>query len=96
MSFAMQPEFMAELIDEQQGASSLITTAFSAVTPAQMSTFSMALGPIAAANMIPAMYESTANNVTSGMLTAAKHGMLGVATHVSEAGHAAADTVGNA
>ena len=49
-------------------------------------------GPIAAANMIPAMYESTANNVMTGMMTAANHAALGVATHMSQAAYTAADT----
>ena len=91
MTFEMQPEFMESLTDAQEAAGAAITTAFSAVTPAQMSSFSMALGPIAAANMIPAMFESTANNVASGMLTAAKHGMLGAATHIVGATHTAVD-----
>lgn len=91
MPFEMQPEFMEGLKAAQEAASTAITSAFSVVTPAQMSSFSMALGPIAVANMIPAMYETTANNVTSGMLTAAKHGMLGAATHIVDATHAAVD-----
>lgn len=89
--FEMQPEFMAVLTDAQQAASAAITTAFGAVTPAQMSSFSMALGPIAVANMIPAMFESTANNVASGMMTAAKHGLLGAATHISHAAQSNVD-----
>ena len=93
MTFAMQREFMQRLVEAQQAASTAITTAFSAVTPAQLSSFSAAMGPIAVANMIPAMYESTANNVMSGMLTATNHALLGVATHVSDAAQAAADAV---
>ncbi|ORA11878.1 hypothetical protein [Mycobacterium asiaticum] len=93
MTFAMQPDFMQGLVAAQEAACTAITSAFSTVTPAQLSSFSMALGPIAAANMIPAMYESTANNVMSGMLTATNHALLGVATHVSDAAHAAADAV---
>ena len=42
--------------------------------------------------MIPAMFESTANNVASGMMTAANHGLLGAATHISQAAYVAADT----
>jgi hypothetical protein len=93
MTFVLQDEFMQRLIQAQQAASSAITTAFSAVTPTELSSFSAALGPIAVANMIPAMYESTANNVMSGMLTATNHALLGVATHVSDAAHTAADAV---
>jgi hypothetical protein len=92
MTFAMEPEFMQGLTAAQQAASTAITSAFSAVTPAQLSSFSMALGPIAVANMIPAMYESTANNVMSGMMTATNHALLGTATHISQAAVVAADT----
>lgn len=91
MTFEMQPEFMEALTDAQEAAGTAITTAFGAVTPAQLSSFATALGPIAAANMIPAMFESTANNVASGMMTAAKHGMLGTATHIVGATHTAVD-----
>ncbi|OBJ52949.1 hypothetical protein [Mycobacterium sp. 1423905.2] len=92
MTFEMQPEFMQGLTAAQEAASTAITSAFSMVTPAQLSSFSMALGPIAVANMIPAMYESTANNVASGMLTAANHALLGGATHISQAAYIAADS----
>lgn len=92
MEFELQQGFVEKLIDAQEAASTAITTAFSAVTPVQTSSFAMALGPIAAANMIPAMFESTANNVASGMSTAAKHGMLGAATHIVGASHAELDT----
>ncbi|QLL05993.1 hypothetical protein [Mycobacterium vicinigordonae] len=94
MTFEMQPDFMQGLTTAQETAGTMITTAMSTITSAQMSSFSMALGPIAAANMIPAMYESAANNLASGMSTAAKHGLLGVATHISNATHAAADAAG--
>ena len=91
-NLSVQPEVMEQINDAQEAASTGITTAISAVTPTVLSSFSMALGPIAAANMIPAMYESTANNVMTGMMTAANHAALGVATHMSQAAYTAADT----
>ncbi|BDB43694.1 MULTISPECIES: hypothetical protein [Mycobacterium] len=95
MTFSMQPEFMEGLIDAQDGASATISSAFGAVTPAVLASFSVALGPIAVANMIPAMYESTGNNVMSGMMTAANHAALGAATHISQGAYVATDTPAN-
>lgn len=91
MTFELQHDFMQGLTTSQETADTVISTALSTVTSTQLSSFSMALGPIAAANMIPAMFESAANNVASGMTTAAKHGLLGVATHITDAQHAAVD-----
>lgn len=94
-SFGMEPEFMEGLNDAQQAACAGINAAFSAVTPTVLADFSMALGPIACANMIPAMYESTANNVMSGTMTAANHGLLGAATHISQGAYVQQDTPDN-
>lgn len=85
------PGFMSSMTAMQQGASTAITSAFSVVTPAALSSFSSAVGPIGVANMIPAFYEATGNNVTSGMLTAVNHGMLGVSTEVAQSGYTKLD-----
>lgn len=79
-SFGMQPEVMPVITAAQQGASALITSAYSAVTPTELAGFATALGPIAAGNMTPAFFEATGNNVTTGMLTAANHAIQGAAT----------------
>jgi hypothetical protein len=92
MDFEMQPEFMQGVTAAQEAASSGITSAFSAATPAQLSSFATALGPLAVGNMIPAMFESTGNNVMQGMLTALNHSLLGTATHISQAAYTAADS----
>lgn len=86
-SFGMIPGFMSAITAAQQGASAGITGAFALVTPAELASISTALGPIAVANMIPAFYEATGNNVTSGMLTAVNHGMLGASTHMAQASY---------
>lgn len=92
MTFAMEPEFVRGISQAQKTASTAINTAFSAVTPAQLSSFAGALGALAVPNMIPAMFESTANNVMSGLMTAANHEFLGVATDISQNAVVAADT----
>lgn len=89
--FAMVPGAMSAMTAAQQAASAGITSAFSLITPAQLASFSTALGPIGAANMIPAFCEATGNNVTSGMLTAVNHGMLGVSTEAAQAGYTKID-----
>lgn len=98
--FKSVPGVMSAMTAAQQGASAAITSAFSAVTPAQLASFSSALGPIGVANMIPAFYEATGNNVTSGMLTAVNHGMLGASTEAAQSMYQNVDggagAVGNA
>lgn len=89
--FAMVPGVMSAMTGAQQAASAAITSAFSLITPAQLASFSTALGPIGVANMIPAFYEATGNNVTSGMLTAVNHGMLGVSTEAAQASYTKVD-----
>ena len=88
----MEPEFVQGLSHAQKTAGTVINTAISAITPAQLTSFAGALGALAVPNMIPAMFESTANNVMSGMMTAANHELLGVATDISQNAVVAADT----
>lgn len=83
--FKSVPGVMSAMTAAQQAASTAITSAFAVITPAQLASFSSALGPIGVANMIPAFFEATGNNVTSGMLTAVNHGMLGVSTEAAQA-----------
>lgn len=94
-SFGMVPEVMAAMTAAQQAASAGITSAFSVVTPAQLSGFATALGPIAVTNMIPAFFEATGNNVTAGMGTAMNHAMLGVSTAAAQASYTMVDTPGS-
>ena len=91
MNFGLSPGFMQGLTAAQQGAASMISGAYSLVTPAELSTFATALGPLAAGNMIPQMFETTATNVTSGLLTAGHHIGLGAATTAVQAAHTAVD-----
>lgn len=93
-SFGMIPEAMAAVNLLQQGAATGITTALSTVTSAELASFASALGPIAVTNMIPAYFEATGNNVTSGMGTAMNHALLGVSTEVAQATYTMVDTPG--
>jgi hypothetical protein len=91
MALEMDPKFLETLTNAQQGAATVITNGFTAVTPAELMMMAGALGALAAPNMIPAMFESTANNVASGMMTATNHAELGVATNLSQGAYTAAD-----
>ncbi|WP_242657368.1 hypothetical protein [Mycobacterium talmoniae] len=75
---------MSAMTAAQQGVFSAITGAFSVITPAQLSGFATAVGPIGVANMIPAFFEATSNNVTSGMLSAVNNSLLGAGTQAAQ------------
>ncbi|MEZ0363572.1 hypothetical protein ACAG26_07680 [Mycobacterium sp. pUA109] len=75
---------MSAMTAAQQGVFSAITGAFSAITPTQLSGFATAVGPIGVANMIPAFFEATSNNVTSGMLSAVNNSLLGAGTQAAQ------------
>lgn len=90
-SLGVVPGFMQALTAAQQGAASLISGAYSLVTPAELSSFATALGPLAAGNMIPSMFETTATNVASGMVTAGHHVGLGAATTAAQTSFTTAD-----
>jgi hypothetical protein len=93
MPFAMQPEFMEGLTAAQTGAHALITGSYSGLTSAQLAAWSFAYGPLAVGNMIPALYESSANNFTGAIQTAVNHLGLGIATNLVQGAHEAADTI---
>lgn len=93
MPFAMQPEFMEGLTGAQTGAHALITGSYSALTSAQLAEWSLVYGPLAVTNMIPALYETSANNFTGAMETAVNHLGLGIATGLVQGTHEAVDTI---
>lgn len=95
-SFEMLPAFMALVTGEQQAAFSAITSAYGTVTPAQLGMFATAMGPLGVANYTPAFFEATFNNVTSGLLTAINHSLLGVSTAAAQAGYVAVDSATSA
>ena len=92
MTFEMQPEFMQGLTEAQEEAHALITTTYSSLTSAQLADWSMVYGPLAAGNMIPALYETCASNLTSALQTAVKHLELGITTNVVQGVHQAVDS----
>jgi hypothetical protein len=89
----MQPEFMQGVIEAHQDAHAVITGSYSALTTAQLATWSFTYGPLAVGNMIPALYETTSTNLMSALETAVKHLDLSVATNVVQGTHEAIDTV---
>ena len=55
------------------------------ITPAQLSSFATAIGPLGVVNVIPAFFASTGNNVASGLATGVNHALLGASTEVAQA-----------
>lgn len=93
--FAAQPAYMSAMQLAQDGAFTAITTAFSIITPGQLSSFATAIGPLGVMNVIPAFFESTGNNVTSGLATGVNHALLGASTEVAQAGYVKVDGAQN-
>lgn len=89
--FAAQPAYMSAMQMAQDGAFTGITTAFSVITPAQLSSFATAIGPLGVVNVIPAFFASTGNNVASGLATGVNHALLGASTEVAQAGYVKVD-----
>ena len=94
--FAAQPAYMSAMQLAQDGAFTAITTAFSVITPGQLSRFATAIGPLGVMNVIPAYFAATGNNVTSGLATGVNHALLGVSTEVAQAGYIKVDEAGDA
>lgn len=89
--FAAEPAYMSAMQFAQDGAFTAITSAFSIITPTQLSSFASAIGPLGVMNVIPAFFESTGNNVTSGLATGVNHALLGVSTEAAQAGYVKVD-----
>jgi hypothetical protein len=77
----------------QTGASTLITSAYSTLTSATLSSWSMVYGPLAIGNMIEALWGTSGNNYMSAIGTAFNHGSMAAATGVVDTTQVATDSV---
>lgn len=89
--FESQPEYMAAMQFAQDGVFTAITSAYSLITPAQLKSFAIAIGPLGVPNVIPAFFSSTGSNVTSGLATGVNHALLGASTGAAQAGYIKVD-----